>query len=84
MSEGIVIAMITAAASVFGVWYTSYKGQRELSRVVQLNLEYKDKELEQRLKIIEGKMDKHNNFIQRLTVVETNQQSIIKKLDKLN
>lgn len=83
ISEGIIIAIITALASIFGVMYSASKGQKELSKVVQVSLEHKDRELENRLKTIEQKMDKHNNFIYRLTVVETNQKNIVDQLHEI-
>lgn len=83
ISEGIVIAIITSLASVFGVIYSANKGKKEMSKIVQIGLEYKDKELESRLKTIEQKMDKHNNFIQRLTVVEVNQKNIVDTLNEI-
>lgn len=83
ISDGIVIAIITALASVFGVMYSANKGKKEMSKIVQIGLEYKDRELENRLKTIEQKMDKHNNFIYRLTVVETNQKNIVDQLHEI-
>lgn len=62
MTEAIIVALITATASIIGQWLI-YRKQRTDAEVKQA---VKDKEISDRLSHIEEKLDIHNGYADKL------------------
>jgi nitrate reductase cytochrome c-type subunit len=79
MSESIIVALITGAVSLAGtiltVWATSSKTQHKI--------DVQQARFEEQLKELTREVRKHNNFAERMPVVEHEIESINKTVDKL-
>lgn len=62
MTDAIIVALITATASIIGQWliYRKQRTDAEVKRAV------KDKEMSDRLTVIERKLDEHNGYAEKL------------------
>ena len=63
MSEAIIVALITASASVLCQIIISNKQKRETETAQAV----RDKEFDDRLKVIEHKLDEHNGYAEKLS-----------------
>ena len=73
MTEGIIIAIITAVFSLIGVIITVYYGNKKTAGTVKSQTDLTLYRIEE----LEKKQDKHNTLIERMFIVEG-------KIDKLN
>lgn len=69
MSETVVIALLSFLGTICGAWM----GVRQANRLTDW-----------RIKQLEVKVDKHNNFVERLTVVEQRSKSNTHRLNALD
>ena len=63
MNEAIIVALITASASVLCQIIISNKQKRETETAQAV----RDKEFDDRLKVIEHKLDEHNGYAEKLS-----------------
>lgn len=61
MTEAIIVALITATASIIGQWLISRKQRTDETTARAV----KDKEVSDRLERIEERLDEHNNYAER-------------------
>ena len=73
MTEGIIIAMITAGLSLVGVIITVIYGNKKTAHTVKAQTDLTIYRIEE----LEKKQDKHNTLIERMFIVEG-------KIDKLD
>jgi predicted nuclease with TOPRIM domain len=73
MTEGIIIAIITAGLSLVGVVITVMYGQKQTKKTIQAQTDLTIYRIDE----LEKKQDKHNTLIERMYIVEG-------KLDKLD
>jgi len=80
MSEAVLVALITAGATVgvqLMIFFRSRNDtQRQMDQTVAL--------IEQRLNQLEEKQDKHNGLIERMTKVEVGLKSAHKRIDEIH
>lgn len=76
MTEGILIAIITAGLSLVGVVVSVAFGNRQTAKTVKSQTDLTIYRIEE----LEKKQDKHNNVIERLYVVEGKIDKIDEKL----
>lgn len=63
MSEAIIVALITASASVICQLLISHKTKKDNETAQAV----RDKEFDDRLKVIETKLDEHNGYAEKLS-----------------
>lgn len=79
MSEAIIVALITSGVSLIGVIITSRKNAREMEHKLEVRQAVTDTKIEELTREVRA----HNNFAQRMPVVEQEIHDIIKTVDKL-
>ena len=91
MSEAIIIALITAGATIGAQLVISSRSRAESQRQHDKTLlqvqQKQDKTvalIEQRLEQIEQKQDKHNSLIERMVKVESSCKSAHKRIDEIH
>ena len=65
MTDAIIVALITASASVICQFLISAKSKKD----ADVKQAVRDKEIEDRLKSIERRLDEHNHYAERLNEV---------------
>lgn len=91
MSEAILIALITAAATIGTQLIISSRSRAESQRQHDKTLAQVQQEqdktvalIDLRLKQLEEKQDKYNNVIERMTKAESSLKSAHKRIDELH
>ena len=91
MTETVIVALITAAATIGAQLIISSRSRAESQRQHDKTLlqvqQKQDKTvalIEQRLEQIELKQDKHNNLIERMVKVEASTKSAHKRIDEIH
>lgn len=91
MTETIIVALITAAATIGAQLIISARSREESRKQHDKTLlEVQQKQdktvalIEQRLDQIEKKQDKHNGLIERMTKVEASAKSAHKRIDEIH
>lgn len=79
MSEAVIAAMITGAAAILSNILTSNKQSRAMDHRLEMHQAVTDTKLEE----LTREVRKHNNFAERMPVVEQEIKDITKTLDKL-
>lgn len=79
VNEQIMTALITASALIVTQMIISRKQQR----IQDIKNEYIIKEIQNNLKRMEAKQDKHNSLIERVTMIEQDQKVISRFLDEM-
>ena len=79
MNEAIIVALITGAAAIISNVVTSNRASREMDHKLETHQAVTDTKLEE----LTREVRKHNNFAERMPVVEQEIKDIIKTVDKL-
>ena len=79
MSEAVIAAMITGAAAILSNILTSNKQSRAMDHKLEMHQAVTDTKLEE----LTREVRKHNNFAERMPVVEQEIKDITKTVDKL-
>ena len=77
MSDAIIVALITAAASVICQLVISSKTKKD----TEVKQAVRDKEFEDRLKVIEKKLDEHNGYAEKFGELTTSIVAIQKDIE---
>lgn len=79
MTDAIVVALITATASIIGQWliYRKQRADADMQRAV------KDKEISDRLAHIEERLEAHNNYAEKLSDVAISLAKMSKDIEYL-
>ena len=75
MTEVIIAAIIAAAGSVLGSYFINNKNQAVL--------EERMTDLKDDIKTLSNRVDKHNNLVERMVVVEQSTKSAHKRIDEV-
>lgn len=79
MSDAIIVAIITGSLSLAGVIITGRKNAREMEHKLELRQAVTDTKIEE----LTREVRLHNNFAQRMPVVEQEIRDITKTVDRL-
>ena len=79
MNEAIIVAIITGACAIISNIATSNKASREMNFKLEKHQAVTDTKIEE----LTREVRKHNNFAERMPVVEQEIKDIIKTVDKL-
>ena len=79
MSEAIIAALITGGAAILSNILTSNKQSRAMDHKLETHQAVTDTKLEE----LTREVRKHNNFAERMPVVEQEIKDIVKTVDKL-
>ena len=90
MSESIIVALITGGFAFLGVWLTSRKSNAELFAKLDKQSELSDAKLEREIAVVKTQIEtlseevrKHNNFAQRIPVLEEKASAANRRLTDL-
>ena len=79
MSDAIIVALITGGLSLLGVIITSRKSARDMEHKLELRQAVTDTKIEELTREVRA----HNNFAQRMPVVEQEIKDVVKRMDAL-
>ena len=79
MSDAIIVALITGGLSLLGVIITSRKSTRDMEHKLELRQAVTDTKIEELTREVRA----HNNFAQRMPVVENEIKDVVKRVDAL-
>lgn len=79
MSDAIIVALITGGLSLLGVIITSRKSARDMEHKLELRQAVTDEKIEE----LTRETRKHNNFAERVPVMEQELKNVIKRVDTL-
>ena len=79
MNEGIIIAIITGGLTLIGTIITVIVGNNKAIATMDKNQAVTDTKLE----ALTEEVKKHNNFAQRLPVVEANIEALARRVDSI-
>lgn len=79
MHDSIIVALITGGLSLLGVIITSRRNQREIEH----KLDKQQTVTEVKLEELTREVRAHNNFAQRMPVVEQEIKDVVKRVDTL-
>ena len=79
MSDAIIVALITGGLSLLGVIITSRKSARDMEHKLELRQAVTDTKIEELTREVRA----HNNFAQRMPVVENEIKDVVKRVDTL-
>lgn len=79
MNEAIIVAIVTGACAIISNVLTSNKASREIDHKLEVHQAVTDTKLEE----LTREVRKHNNFAERMPVVEQEIKDITKTVDKL-
>ena len=77
--EGIIAAIVTGAFTLIGIVVSNRKSQREIEHKLETHQAVTDTKLEE----LTREVRKHNNFAERMPVVEQEIKDITKMVDRL-
>lgn len=80
MSDAVLVALITGAAAVLSNWLIT-RNNREKTTADRAK---KDQEIQDRLKVIEKKLDEHNGYAARFERISVDIAEIRTKIEHLN
>ena len=90
MSESIIVALITGGLALIGVIYTNRKSTTELFSKLDKQSELSDAKLEREIAVIKteisnlsNKVDRHNNFAERVPILEEKASAANRRLSDL-
>lgn len=84
MSEGIIIALITGGLSFAGVLVSNLSSNKKLINNVKLELAKYIASTDQKISELTREVRSHNNFAQRMPVVENDIKHIEQKMSELH
>jgi len=79
MSDAIIVALITGGLSLVGVIITGRKNAREMEHKLEVRQAVTDTKIEELTREVRA----HNNFAQRMPVVEQEIMDVVKRVDTL-
>lgn len=79
MSEAVIVALITAAATIIGNFAISRKSSQDMAHRIETHQAVTDTKLEELTREVRA----HNNFAQRLPVVENDIKTIKSNVQQL-
>ena len=79
MSDAIIVALITGGLSLAGVGITGRKNAREMEHKLEVRQAVTDEKIEE----LTRETRKHNNFAERVPVMEQELKNVIKRVDTL-
>ena len=79
MSDAIIGALITGGLSLLGVIITSRKSARDMEHKLELRQAVTDTKIEELTREVRA----HNNFAQRMPVVEQEIKDVVRRVDTL-
>lgn len=79
MSEAIITAIITAIGAVLGQWIISSQAKRKTS----IEEAKREQRLNDRLEVIEHKLDEHNGYAQKFEKIQIDITKISTKLESM-
>lgn len=79
MSDAIIVALITGGLSLLGVIITSRRSARDMEHKLELRQAVTDTKIEELTREVRA----HNNFAQRMPVVEQEIQEMARIMDRL-
>ena len=79
MSDAIIVALITGGLSLAGVIITGRKNAREMEHKLEVRQAVTDTKIEE----LTREVRMHNNFAQRMPVVEQEIKDVVKRVDTL-
>ena len=82
MSEGILIALITGGLTFLGVLVTNFSSNKKLVNDIKLEITAYHASTDQKIKALTEEVKKHNNFAQRMPVVENDIKHIEDEIKK--
>lgn len=80
MSESILVAVITAVGAVFGQWLISSSAKRKQS----IDDAMKEQRLNDRLEVLEHKIDEHNGYASKLGELQLDIAEIRKDIEYIS
>lgn len=83
MSDAIWVAIISAVATVIGVLVSNRSMQNKMMYEFDVSLKVLRTEVQKDISELTREVREHNNFAQRVPVVENSIESIEKRLDRL-
>ena len=90
MSDAIIVALITGGLSLAGVIFTSYKSNQQLYAKLDKQSELSDAKLEREIAVVKTQIEslseevrKHNNFAERIPVLEEKASAANRRLTDL-
>lgn len=83
MSDAIWVAIISAVATVIGVLVSNRSMQSKMMYEFDVSLKVLRTEVQKDISELTREVREHNNFAQRVPVVENSIESIEKRLDRL-
>lgn len=81
MSEGIVIALITGGLTFVGVLVSNFGSNKKLVNDIKLEITAYHSSTDEKIKELTREVRLHNNFAQRVPIVENEIKHIEKKID---
>lgn len=79
MSDAIIVALITGGLSLLGVIVTNRRSARDMDHKLEMRQAVTDTKIDELTREVRA----HNNFAQRMPVVEQEIKDVIKRVDTL-
>ena len=90
MSDAIIVALITGGLSLAGVIFTSYRSNQQLYAKLDKQSELSDAKIEREIAVLKTQIEslsdevrKHNNFAERIPVLEEKASAANRRLNDL-
>ena len=77
--EAIIVALITGIASVIAVMYTNKTSNDKMQKQLEINQAV----TEEKIDTLTNKVEKHNNVVERVFILETNVENIKEIVNEL-
>ena len=81
MSEGIIIALITGGLTFAGVLVSSFSSNKKLVNDIKLEITSYHASTDEKIKELTREVREHNNFAQRMPVVEKGIEKLEEKVN---
>lgn len=82
MSEGVLIALITSVGTFLGVIISNFSSNKKLVNDIKLEITAYHASTDEKIKELTREVREHNNFAQRVPVVENNIKHIKDEIKK--
>lgn len=82
MSEGVLIALITSVGTFLGVIISNFSSNKKLVNDIKLEITAYHASTDEKIKTLTEEVKRHNNFAQRMPVVENNIKHINDEIKK--
>lgn len=79
MGEGVIAALITGACSIFAIIVSGFAQSASTRRL----MEYQINEIKGDISRLDEKVNKHNNLIERMGIVESSLKSAHHRIDEI-